>query len=211
MLNILTRTYFNTLYRFRPPKFVSYWRKSKGALARVKKHDKGHYEMQVAGEDESMPGFPRGPVLFSSVGKLKHLAKTEIFNAFAAKFAEIKTELKTDMVEPDKMVPAVKHIWDTFEKLEQMEVTEDMKGRIKLMKEVICFLLDSDDAYRFRTQMFLYLLNQKKVKLSKQDIWYARGKYWKPDRYMKIFGKVYDKYEYVVIPFLVLGSMWPYG
>ena len=196
MLNWIFRTFYKILYRLRPPAMVKYWLRGDGALARVKKNDKGHYEMQVQGESESMPGFPRGPVLFSSIGKLKHIAKTEIFNAFAAEFAKIKDELKVDMVEPDRMVPAVKHIWDTFEKLEHMEVTEDMRGRIKLMKEVLCFFLDSDDAYRFRTQKFLELLNQRKVKLSKQDVYYARGKYWKPDRYIKILGKVYDKYEY---------------
>lgn len=196
MLNLLFRTFFNLLYRFRKPKMVQYWKRGNGALARVKKSDKGHYEMQVQGESESMPGFPRGPVLFSSIGKLKHEIKTKIFNAHAAEFKRLFEEMKVDMVEYDKMVPAVKHIWDTFEKLEHMELTEDMKGRIKLMKEVICFFLDSDDAYRFRAQAFLYLLNQKKVKLSKQDMYYARGKYWKPDRYLKILGKVFDKYEY---------------
>ena len=175
---------------------VRYWLKGDGALARVKKHDKGHYEMQVTGESESMPGFPRGPVLFSTIGKLKHEIKTRVFNEISADLKKLTNEMKIDMVEPDRMVPAVKHIWNTFEKLENMEVTEDMKGRIKLMKEVICFFLDSDDAYRFRTQMFLYLLNQKKVKLTKQDMYYAMGKYWKPQRYLKLFGRVYDKYEY---------------
>lgn len=175
---------------------VKYWLRSDGALARVKKTDKGNYEMQVKGEDESMPGFPRGPVLFSSIGKLKHEIKTRVFNEIAGDLKKLTDELKVDMVEPDKMVPAVKQIWDTFNLLEHMEVTDDMKGKIRLMRDVICFFLDSDDGYRFRTQMFLYLLNQNKVKLSKQDIYYARGKYWKPDRYLKLFGKVFDKYEY---------------
>lgn len=196
MLNKIFSTFFSVLYRIRPPKMVGYWKKSDGALARVKKNDKGYYEMQVKGEEYSMPGFPRGPVLFSTIGKLKHIAKTEIFNAFAAEFAKIKKDLQIDMVEPDKMVPAVKHLWDTFELIENCEVTEDMKGRIKLMKEVLCFLLDSDDAYRFRTQHFLWLMNQRKVKPSKQDMYYFRGKYYKPDRYLKLFGKVFDKFEY---------------
>lgn len=196
MLNWILRNFYKWFYRLKPPSMVQYWKGGKGVLARKTQHEKGHYEMHVTGEKMPLAGFPRGPVLFSSIGKLKHIAKTEIFNAFAAKFAEIKAELKVDMVEPDKMVPAVKHIWETFELLENMEISEDMKGRIKLMKEVICFLLDMDDAYRFRTQMFLWLLNKKKVKLSKSDMYYARGKYWKPDRYLKLFGKIYDKYEY---------------
>lgn len=196
MINLLFRTFFKILYTLRPPAMVHYWLKGGPALARVKKNKKGHYEMQIKGETESMPGFPRGPVLFSSIGKLKHEIKTRVFNEIRSDLGKLTDELKVDMIEPDRMVPAVKHIWDTFELMEHMEVTEDMKGRIKLMKEVICFFLDSDDAYRYRTQMFLYLLNQKKVKLSKADIYYARGKYWKPDRFTKFFGKVVDKYEY---------------
>lgn len=196
MLNWIFRTFFNTWYKFFPPSMVAYWKRSDGALARVKKNDKGYYEMQVRGEKESMPGFPRGPVLFSSVGKLKHIAKTEIFNAFAAEFAKIKDELKIDMVEPDRMVPAVKHLYDTFNLIIECEVTDDMKGRIKMLRDVLCFFLDSDDAYRFRAQHFLWLMNQRKVKPSKQDMYYFRGKYYKPDRYLKLFGKVFDKYEY---------------
>lgn len=196
MLNTLFRTFFSLLYRFSPPPMVKYFLRTEGALARVKKNPKGGYEMQIEGEDESMPGFPRGPVLFSTIGKLKHEVKTRVFNAIAGDLKKLTEEMKVDMIEPDRMVPAVRHIWDTFELMETMEVTEDMRDRIKLMKEVICFLLDQDDAYRFRTQMFLWLLNQNKVKLSKQDIYYARGKYWKPDRFLKLFGKVYDKFEY---------------
>lgn len=184
------------MYFFKPPAMVKYWLRTDKTLARVKKNSKGHYEMQIKGETESMPGFPRGPVLFSSIGKLKHEIKTRVFNEISADLKKLTDEMKIDMIEPDRMVPAVKHIWDTFELMEHMEVTDDMKGRIKLMKEVICFFLDSDDAYRFRTQMFLYLLNQNKVKLSKADIYYARAKYWKPDMYHKIFGKVYNKYDY---------------
>lgn len=211
MLNWLIKTFFTWLYHFKPPSMVKYWLRSDGALARVKKNPKGHYEMQVQGESESMPGFPRGPVLFSSVGKAKHEVKTRFFNKLHEKYQELMNEvieemgpdmgklvgeMTIDMIEPDKMVPAVKELWDTFERLENEEVTEDMKGRIKLFKKVLCFILDSDDAYRFRAQEFLWLLNQKKVRLSKQDLYYAQGKYWKPLRYIKLFGKIFDRYEY---------------
>ena len=193
MFNTIFRFFFKWLYYFKPPKMV---KNMLGGIARVKKNSQGGYEMQVKGEDESINGFPRGPILFASLAKLKHEVKTRVFNAVAADLKKLGEELKVDMIEPDKMVPAVKHIWDTFERLEHMEVTEDMKGRIRLMKECICFFLDLDDGYRFRAQMFLQLLNQKKVKLSKRDMYNARAKYWKPDRYLKLFGKIFDKYEY---------------
>ena len=193
MLNYIFPFFFKWWYRLRPPKSV---KNLLGGFARVKKNPQGHYEMQVKGEDEGINGFPRGPILFSTLAKLKHEVKTRVFNEVASDLKRLGEELKVDMIEPDKMVPAVKHIWDTFERLEHMEVTEDMKGRIKLMKECICFFLDLDDGYRFRAQMFLWLLNQNKVKLSKRDMYNARAKYWKPDRYLRLFGKIWDKHEY---------------
>lgn len=196
MLNQLSKSFFNFWYRLRAPKMVKYWLKNDKALARIRKSDSGSYEMQIQGEEMAMPGFPRGPVLLSTVAKLKHEIKTRVFNAVAEDLKNLTEKLKIDMIEPDTMVPAVRHIWDTFEKLELMEVTEDMRQRIKLMKEVICFFLGEDDAYRFRTQMFLGLLNQRKVRLSKQDLYYARAKYWKPDRFKRILGRWYDGYQY---------------
>lgn len=152
--------------------------------------------MEIKGEDEKYPGFPRGPLLFSKIGKLKHIVKTEVFNEVGPKIRKLHSEFEADMVPPNKMPTAVKEIWDTFEKMEEMEVVDDMREKITLMKEVICFFLESDDAYRFRCQMFLDLLNQKKVKLSKQDLYYSRGKYWRPDRFKRILGRWYDGYTY---------------
>lgn len=197
MINTLVSAFYNTLYRLKPPPMVKYWLRSKGALARVVENKKtGAIEMEIQGEDERYPGFPRGPLLLSKVGKLKHIVKTEVFNVVGPKIRELHASFKTDMVPPPKMPPAVRHIWDTFEKMEELEVVEDMRERIALMKEVICFFLESDDAYRFRAQLFLDLLNQKKIRLSKQDLYYSRGKYWRPDRYKKFFGRWFDAFTY---------------
>lgn len=194
-MNRLISTFYNVLYRIRPPKMVKYWQKGDAALARVVEH-KGRIEMQIKGEDFNYPGFPRGPILFDRIGKLKHIVKTEVFNEVGPKIRKIYEETKADMMPAEKLPPAVKEIWDTFEKMEDLEVVDDMKDRIRLMKEVITFFLECDDAYRFRAQMFLSLIDQKKVKLSKQDLYFARGKYWRPDRYKKILGKWFDGYTY---------------
>jgi hypothetical protein len=92
-----------------------------------------------------------------------------------------------DMLPPEKCAPAIREIHRVLDKMEHMEVTEDMRGRIRLIKKVLTFFLQEDDAYRFRAQYFLSEIDQKKIALSKSDKYYARGKYWKVD---------YDKFDY---------------
>src|SRR3972149_337416 len=118
--------------------------------------------------------------------KTQEFARARLVNA---KDGSLQMEIKHDSLPVEKMPPAVRHIWETLEKLEEMEVVEDMKARIRLIRKVLCFFLESDDAYRFRAQMFLDLIDQKKIALSKSDLYFARGKYWKADRYKKVLGK----------------------
>lgn len=196
MLSLLTKTYYNILCRFRPPEMVQYWKDGDKARARVVENETGEYGMDIEGEKYRYPGFPRGHVLTGSFARMKKGLKEFLLNKAFAEMERMYADSKEDMLPPEKMVPAVRHIWETFEKLENCEVNDDMRGRIGLIKKVFCQILQEDDAYRFRGQLFLYLIDQKKVKLSKADLYYARGKYWKPDRYKKLFGKIVDAYEY---------------
>ena len=196
ILNFLIKTFYNTLYRFRPPEAVGYWKRGDSARAKVI-HDKdGVLKMEIEGEKFLYNGFPRGHVLTGPLAILKNRVKNMVFNQAFAEIEKMAEEQKMNMLPPEKMVVAVRHIWETFEKLEDMEVVPDMKGRIKLIKTVLCYLLQEDDAYRARMQAFLWLIDQKKIKFSKEDKYYNRGKYFKQDRYLKLFGKVFDKYEY---------------
>lgn len=175
---------------------VQYWKKGDKARAKIV-HDKdGQQKMMIEGEKYLFPGFPRGHLLLDMVSQLKHKIKTTAFNQAFAEMEKFEKDMKMNLTPPEKMSVAVREIWEVLERMEEMEVTPDMKGRMRLLKNVLCFILQEDDAYRFRAQMFLWLINQKKVKPSKADVYYARGKYWKPDRYIKVFNKIYDKYEY---------------
>jgi len=196
MLNFLIKTWFNFWYRLKPPEMVSYWKRGDSARARVIHAKDGSLNMQIEGERFDYPGFPRGTVLTGPLAKMKHYIKNAIFNNVFAELEKMTAENKYDLLPPEKMVPAVRHIYEIFEKLENMEIVPDMKGRINLIKKVFTAIIQEDDAYRFRVQMFLDLIDQEKVRLSKADIYYASGKYWKPLRYKKFFGKVFDGYEY---------------
>jgi len=195
-LSFLTKTFFNLFFKFKPPSVVSYWKKSDAVRAKVVELKDGSYGMQIPGEKEIMPGFPRGHVLTGSFARLKKGMKDMVLNAGFAAMEKMAEDSRIDMLPVERMAPAVRHIWETFEKLENCEVVPDMKARISLIKKVFCQVLQEDDAYRFRGQMFLDLIDQKKIRLSKADLYYARAKYWRPDRYKKIFGKVVDAYEY---------------
>lgn len=196
LLNFIVSSFINFWFKHFPPPMVSYFKTSDKARARALRQEDGSYAMQIEGEKEIYPGYPRGHVLEGTFAKMKHEIKNLVFNQAFAKIEEMAKANATDMLPPERMVPAVRHIWETFEKLEDCEIVPDMKGRIRLIKIVLTNLIQEDDAYRFRAQLFLDLIDQKKVRLSKADLYYARGKYWKPDRYKKLFGKVVDGFQY---------------
>ncbi len=186
MVRKLKKFFFNRWYRLFPPEMVSYWKNGDAARAKVVNRPDGSLGMMIEGEKYVYPGFPRGPVLMGSLSKVKHQIRMA-FNETKAKIQEVMNESKYEIVPPEKMCEPVRELWRAFEELEDAEVTEDMKGRIKLYKEVICHLFQEDDAYRMRFQWLMERIDMKKIKLSKADKYYFRGKYFKVD---------HDKYDY---------------
>ena len=145
---------------------VDYWRHSSSAQARVTTKN-GVTVMDIEGEKETFPGYPRGHSLFGSLSPLKHQIKNQIFNESWDKLEkgiadediieDIKIKLRTgltafwenvkmDAIPPSKMVPSVKEIWRA------METLEGYSTLVKPLKEILCFILQEDDAYRFRVQ-----------------------------------------------------------
>lgn len=175
---------------------VKYWKRGDCAKARKVEAPDGSYRMEIEGEKRMYPGYPRGHVLSGTLAKFKNKLKNQVFNHVFRELDKVVSESGSDMLPVEHMMPAVRHMYETFEKLEDCEIVPDMKDRIRLVKRVMCWFFQEDDAYRFRAQLFLDLIDQKKVRLSKDDLYFARGKYWKPDRYKKLFGKVWDGYEY---------------
>jgi hypothetical protein len=196
MLNAITRTFFNAWYRLFPPPMVSYWKRGDKARAKVIRREDGSFGMMIEGEKEIMPGFPRGHVLTGKLAEMKKAIKDSVFNAAFAQIERMAEDAKYDMMPPERMAPAVRHVWETFERMKEVEIVPDMKGRMALIQKVICHFIQEDDAYRFRAQLFLDMIDQRKIRLSKADAYYFRGKYAKPDRFKKVLGKWVDGYQY---------------
>lgn len=173
----LIKLFFNFWFKIKPPEMVEYWKRKDTARAKVFRDEDGSIKMQIEGEKYAYPGFPRGHVLYGSLASLKKKIKNAVFNEV---FAEMQKALP-DMIPPEKMAVSVRELWRVLEDLENAEVVPDMKGRISLIKKVLCFFLQEDDAYRLRWQWAMEKLNMNKIKLSKADKYYMRGKYFKVD------------------------------
>jgi hypothetical protein len=183
----LTRFFFNWLFKVKPPEMVKYWKWGQAARAKITEAKDGSMQMIIEGEAHPYPGFPRGHILLGPLAKLKHSIKNRIFNEVFAEIEKMTDDMKYDMLPPEKCAPAVRELNRVLDLMEQAEVVEDMKGRIRLIKRILTFFLQEDDAYRFRAQWAYEHLDPKKMKLSKADKYYFRGKYFKVD---------HDKFDY---------------
>ncbi len=177
----LVKLFFNSYYKIKPPESVQYYKTGEFAKARLLNAKDGSLQMEIKGEKYPFAGFPRAHVLTGPLAALKHKIKNMVFNQVFEEIDKMAKEYNSEMLPPEKMCPAVREMHRVMDDLENMEVVDDMKGRIKLIKKVLTFFLQEDDAYRFRAQYFLSHIDQSKVKLSKSDKYYARGKYWKVD------------------------------
>lgn len=145
---------------------VDYWKHNKSVEAKVIKAADGSIAMIMEGEKEPFPGYPRGYLLFGKLSKLKHEIKNQIFNfawyelekkvgeseilaklkgpIFNAIF-DLSDETKYDQVPPEKMCMPVKEIHRAWTKVAP-------GPRSLKMRDIVCFILQEDDAYRFRVQ-----------------------------------------------------------
>lgn len=146
---------------------VKYWMTQESVEAKVYQSKEGHLEMQMQGEKYPFPGYPRGSLLYGQLSPLKHNIKNKIFNHIWAELdkntplvqiiSELKQQIlpeifelgqktKYDRVPYEKLVPPVKEIYRAMTKI------ENGSEKIKNLKEILCFILQEDDAYRMRLQ-----------------------------------------------------------
>jgi hypothetical protein len=150
---------------------VQYWKTKLSVEAKVTQDKNGAYVMWMEGEKYPFPGFPRGLVLYKSLSKLKHELKQICNRAWyaledgkddAEVVKTIKNELFTDIkalmderrlliLPPEHMAAMPRELWRALTVLEKRHNSE----KIRTVKEVLCFIMQEDDAYRFRVQYIL--------------------------------------------------------
>lgn len=144
---------------------VKYWKTKTSIQARVTRGKSGESIMHMEGETEPFPGFPRGYLLFGKLSKLKHEIKNQIFNQSWAMLEnrntagqmfyrikkealpniyELAKETQFDRVPFERMNPSVKEIYRAWTKVAPPSTYK--------LRDILCFILQEDDAYRFRVQ-----------------------------------------------------------
>ena len=173
-------------FRKFPPSMVSYWKTKTSVRAKVILTENG-YGMRMEGEKYLFPSFPRGHLLIQTTGngtpapfsKLKHDIKNKIFNdswwlledgmtegaiverlkeSVLPQIFESMDSLRFEMLPPNKFCRPVKELWRAFEAVEK-KLPKKRALRVKYLKEIICLILQEDDAYRFRFQWFSRFVN----------------------------------------------------
>ena len=148
---------------YRNAEMVSYWKQNDSVEAKVMRQPDGSYAMQMAGEKYLFPGYPRGTLLFGLLSPLKHQIKNQVFNEswrlleegaseqdvkhyleYTAwpQIFEIGEKTRYDMVPFERLNPPIKELWRAMEAC----------GVRQSLKEIVCFILQEDDAYRMRFQ-----------------------------------------------------------
>ena len=143
---------------------VRYWKHKDSCSAKITRSEDGSIIMKMEGEKYPFPTFPRGRLLFGYLSKLKHEIKNQIFNdAWAllekgedgnivirmikkklfSDIAKIAEPLKYDALPFKSMCPSVREIYRAWTKV---------SPETSVLRDYLCFILQEDDAYRFRTQ-----------------------------------------------------------
>lgn len=181
MLTKIIRWYFRFTKKS-PDKMpmVKYWKTKAGVQAKVTKAKDGSTIMHMEGEQEPFPTFPRGHILFGHLSKIKHEIKNQVFNDSWRKLKEkvpkkqiikdIKATLldlrvkhdispingrnytvgedlfepiRYDMLPPSAMSPFAREIHRAWTKV---------SPHTSKLRDILCFVMQEDDAYRFRVQ-----------------------------------------------------------
>lgn len=151
---------------------VQWWKEKESVKAKVTEADDGHYIMWMEGEKYPFPGFPRGHLLYGSLSPLKHQIKNQIFNHAWARLEngddpqEVANEIKGpildrilqlghearhEMLPPERMVPSVREIHRAWTVAADY-VRPDKRHKVLGLRDIMCFILQEDDGYRFRVQ-----------------------------------------------------------
>lgn len=153
---------YQWFYRTFPPEMVGYWKTKAAVRAKVTEAADGSFQMWMEGEKYPFPGFPRSHLLFGKLSPLKHEIKTRIFNESWANLEEnkpldikdaldsiyaIARDCKYDMLPYFRLCPAVKEMYKNLSH--------------EQWRDILAFIMQEDDAYRWRFQWMSQYLTKK--------------------------------------------------
>jgi hypothetical protein len=146
--------------------------KKKRKLLKTEKNRKG--ETLTYLEDAKYP--MRGKINSSFMQKVLNPLKKVIKNWVIEQAKHFEYD-KPD----EELTEPVREVARCFDELIEAEQGKGMKNKWRSMKKIMCAILEEDDAYRYRFQWFVEKFNKKKLRLSKEDKYFFRGKRFEVD------------------------------
>ena len=148
---------------------VQYWKKMQSQQARITKDKDGGVVMDILDERYTFPTFPRAHMLMGVLSKLKHEVKNQIFNEswwelehtpeqevirhikdkFFGKIVPLADSMRYERLPFKSMTPSMKELWRAW----------DAVGGNPDVRDIITFILQEDDGYRFRFQWLVEYFN----------------------------------------------------
>lgn len=124
--------------------------------------------------------FPNAKKPFPGLPLRENLERVKIIKAmFPIVLSTIYKQLKPHLPDtPHYYSRAVREIYRLFTLAMERDLP-GMKERWRMIREIVCFFLEYDDAYRFRVQDILSELNKKQIKLDEIDQYWFSGKLYK--------------------------------
>lgn len=183
MLIQIVRPFLDWWYRKHPPEMVGWWKTKIKVRAKRVRRAEGNYEMQIEGEKYPQPNYPRGHILFGPMSKLKHEIKNQIFNAswyaleadatphkvvrdlrsvVLPQIFALMEQSRFDMLPFRSLSPCMKELSRGFTEVAR-RLPEERADRARKLRDLICFILQEDDAYRFRFQWVAGFMNPRSL------------------------------------------------
>lgn len=141
---------------------VDWWQTKEAVQAKVTKAKDGSYIMWMEDTKYPFPGFPRGHLLYGTLSKLKHEIKNQIFNEnwwrrdrgeeitienACENIYELAKVSKYDFMPVEVMAPAIREMYKSLTH--------------PIWREIISYIFQEDDGYRFRFQWLMAHIDKK--------------------------------------------------
>ena len=153
----------------RKPEMVQYGSRSGKAKAYAYIDPKtGEKKMKIEGEKYDLRGVPRHHLLHGPMAPLKRYIKNMII--------EQMVKCLPHKIPDDQLIIPVRELARVFDLWIEAEDEPEMKRLAGQLKDPICMILQEDDAWLWRFMWFLEQLDMNKMKLTKADKYYFRGK-----------------------------------
>jgi len=146
-------------------------------VEKIEELEGGGFLTWLKGHAYPVIGLPRKIMIhkLDPTKKLLEMAIEQIWKGFC-----------NDFKKPEDLAPSVRELYNLFNQLLEHETTERRIRIYSKVRDLICFFLDEDTAYRWRFQWMMERVDPEKFKLTEADkYWFSKSDEFRLDEDVK--------------------------